>query len=128
MAVLLSNIDDVRARIMELESADVYDQRAWAQVLIALSDRPNARADAARRMATAKSNQSVLVAVETVPTMREGFAWCGKEYETIEQVDCVCNNLGSAPDWDCSECGGTGECEDICCEYHGVLALKAEMA
>lgn len=125
MTVLLTNIDDVRARIMELESAVVFDQRAWALVLMALSDRPNARADAARRMETAKGNQSVSVAVETT---REGYAWCGKEYETIEQVDCMCNELGSAPDWDCSECGGSGECEDICCEYHGVLALEMEMA
>lgn len=51
-----SNIDDVRARIMELESAAVFDQRAWADVLIALTDRPNARADAARRMETVKQN------------------------------------------------------------------------
>lgn len=56
MAMLLTNIDQVRARIMELESAAVFDQRAWATVLIALTDRPNARADAARRMETAKGN------------------------------------------------------------------------
>lgn len=61
-----SNMDDVRARIMALESATVFDQRAWAQVLIALRDRPNARADVARRMATAQKNQSMPVAVETL--------------------------------------------------------------
>lgn len=130
MAVLLTNIDGVRAQIMELESAVMYDDQAWQRVLADLraAGRVSAAADAARRMQTAKINQSVPVAVATAPTMREGFAWCGKEYETIEQVDCVCNNLGSAPDWDCSECGGTGECEDICCEYHGVLAMEVEVA
>jgi hypothetical protein len=56
-----TNIDDVRARIMELESATVFDQRAWARVLIALTDRPNARADAQRRMATARSNSERVV-------------------------------------------------------------------
>lgn len=60
---VMTNIDDVRARIMELESAAVFDQRAWALVLMALSDRPSARADAARRMATAKQNQMALVSV-----------------------------------------------------------------
>jgi len=129
MAVLLTNIDDVRARIMELESADVYDDQSWQRVMADLraAGRISGLADAERRMATAKGNQSAPVAVETAPTMREGYAWCGKEYETIEPVDCVCNELGSAPDWDCSECGGTGEVEDICCEYHGALALEVEM-
>jgi hypothetical protein len=65
MSELQHNIDKVRVEIMELESAAVFDQRAWAQVLIALTDRPNARSDAARRMATAKNNQSAPVAVET---------------------------------------------------------------
>jgi hypothetical protein len=59
-----SNIDDVRARIMELESAAVFDQRAWAEVLIALMDRPNAQADAARRMATAKGNAQAVGGVD----------------------------------------------------------------
>ena len=123
MTVLLTNIDDVRARIMELESAAVYDDQAWQRVLADLraTGRVSAMADAERRMQWAKGKKPVIVAVET---MRDGYPWCGKEYETIEQVDCVCNHLGSPPDWDCSECGGTGECEDICCEYHGVLALE----
>lgn len=56
MSDLKTNIDPVRAEIMRLEDAKVFDQRAWVQVLIALSDRPNARADAARRMETAKEN------------------------------------------------------------------------
>lgn len=60
---LMHNIDPIRARIMELESATVFDQRAWAEVLIALTDRPNARADAARRMETAKENQLILMPV-----------------------------------------------------------------
>lgn len=53
---MLTNIDPVRAEIMRLENAEIFDQSVWAQVLIALSDRPNARADAARRMETAKRN------------------------------------------------------------------------
>jgi hypothetical protein len=59
MTVLLTNIDDVRARIMELESADVYDDQAWQRVLADLraAGRVSAVADAERRMETAKSNQ-----------------------------------------------------------------------
>ena len=59
---MTTNIDDVRARIMALESAAEFDQRAWALVLMALGDRPSARADAARRMATAKGNQRMATA------------------------------------------------------------------
>lgn len=66
MMPLLNNVDDVRAEIMRLESAAEFDQRAWAQVLIALTDCPCARADAARRMATAMDKKSVRVAVETM--------------------------------------------------------------
>lgn len=70
-----TNIDSIRAEIMRLENITAFDQRAWAQVLIALTDRPNARADAARRMDTAKANAEqsdqagarvVFVSAETV--------------------------------------------------------------
>ena len=64
MTVLTHNIDDVRARITALESATVFDQRAWAEVLIALTDRPCARADAARRMETAKGNAQAVGGVD----------------------------------------------------------------
>jgi hypothetical protein len=76
-----SNIGDVRARIMALESAAVFDQRAWAEVLIAMTDRPCARADAARRMATAKSWQATVqvpVAVETHELPQYDCVNCGK--------------------------------------------------
>ncbi len=64
MSDLRTNIDPIRAEIMRLEDAKVFDQRAWAQVLIALSDRPNARADAARRMETAKRNAQLVWGVD----------------------------------------------------------------
>lgn len=53
-----SNIDDVRARIMALESASVFDERAWQEALadLAAQQRPSALADAERRMATAQKN------------------------------------------------------------------------
>ena len=55
---LITNIDDVRARIMELESATVFDDRAWQMVLADLraAGRVSALADAQRRMETAKGN------------------------------------------------------------------------
>jgi hypothetical protein len=64
MTALLTNIDSVRAEIMQLEDAEVFDQRAWAKVLIALTDRPCARADAARRMETAKGNAKYFIGVD----------------------------------------------------------------
>jgi hypothetical protein len=62
-----SNVDDVRARIMGLECATVFDAQAWQEVLagLAAQERPSALADARRRMATAQTNQSIPVAVET---------------------------------------------------------------
>ena len=59
----ISNIDDVRGRIMQLESAAVFDQTAWRQVLADLSaaGRVAGLEDAKRRMETAKSNQPALV-------------------------------------------------------------------
>lgn len=61
-----TNIDDVRAEIMRLESAPHFDADAWSRVLADLSTagRFSALADATRRMETARSNQPA-VAVET---------------------------------------------------------------
>lgn len=63
-----TNIDNVRAEIMALESATVFDDQAWQRVLADLraAGRVSALADAERRMETARGNQSVPVAVETV--------------------------------------------------------------
>ena len=63
MATLLTNIDEVRARIMELESAAVFYDRAWQEVLADLrtAGRMSALADAERRMETAKGNQSAAI-------------------------------------------------------------------
>lgn len=58
MTTLLTNIDAVRAEISRLEDALIFDQRAWAIVLMALRDRPATRADAVRRMETAKQLQA----------------------------------------------------------------------
>lgn len=55
------NIDDVRAEIMRLEDAKVFDQRAWAAVLGQLSNSPSRRQDAVRRMMTAKQNATAIV-------------------------------------------------------------------
>jgi hypothetical protein len=59
MTQVVSNIDDVRERIMQLESAAVFDQTAWWQVLADLSaaGRVAGLEDAKRRMETAKENQ-----------------------------------------------------------------------
>lgn len=57
----MSNIDDVRAEIMRLENADVFDQRAWAAVLGQLSNSPSRRQDAVRRMMTAKQNAKAIL-------------------------------------------------------------------
>ncbi|MBI5951881.1 MAG: hypothetical protein HY865_09505 [Chloroflexi bacterium] len=58
-----SNIDDVRARIMALESATMFDQRAWEMVFADLraAGRMSALADAERRMETAKGNATCVV-------------------------------------------------------------------
>ncbi len=56
--LLQTNIDDVRAEIMRLEDAEVFDQKAWAKVLLRLAGHDTRRADAARRMETAKANQA----------------------------------------------------------------------
>jgi hypothetical protein len=53
---MLTNIDPIRAEIMQLENEPIFDQRAWARVLIALTGQPCRRADAARRMQTARQN------------------------------------------------------------------------
>ncbi len=59
-----TNIDDIRAEIMRLEDAPTYDQKAWANVLMQLAGHPTRRADAARRMETAKSNQPMRVSTD----------------------------------------------------------------
>lgn len=56
-----SNIDDVRAEIMRLENEPVFDQRAWAAVLAQLTDSPNRRHDAVRRMMTARQNATAIL-------------------------------------------------------------------
>jgi len=74
MTQLLHNIDDVRDRIVQLESAEVFDEDAWLAVLADLrsAGRVAGLADAQRRMETARENQpspkageGVSVAVET---------------------------------------------------------------
>lgn len=54
-----TNIDNVRAEIMALESATVFDDQAWQRVLADLraAGRVSALADAERRMETARGNQ-----------------------------------------------------------------------
>lgn len=56
-----TNIDDVRARIMALESASVFDERGWQMALadLAAHGRVSALSDAQRRMATARRNQQI---------------------------------------------------------------------
>lgn len=58
-----SNIDDVRARIMELEAAEYFDGDAWQRVLADLraAGRVAGLADAERRMETALENAKVVV-------------------------------------------------------------------
>lgn len=64
---LLHNIDDVRAEIMRLESAPVFDAVAWAKVLADMDSqgRVAGLADARRRMETARENQ-IVVGVDLV--------------------------------------------------------------
>lgn len=54
-----SNIDDVRARIMELEAAEYFDGDAWQRALADLraAGRVAGLADAERRMETARANK-----------------------------------------------------------------------
>ncbi len=56
VGTMMTNIDSIRAEIMRLENEPIFDQHAWARVLIALTDQPCRRADAARRMQTARQN------------------------------------------------------------------------
>ncbi len=64
MATLITNIDPIRAEIMRLENEPIFDQRAWARVLIALAGQPCRHADAARRMQTARQNARSIVGVD----------------------------------------------------------------
>lgn len=63
MTTLLHNIDDVCAEIMRLENEAIFNQNAWARVFadLAAQDRPAARADAQRRMETARLNATVII-------------------------------------------------------------------
>ncbi len=61
MAVLITNIDDVRAEIMRLENEPVFDTAAWLAVLQQMQDRPSGLADARRRMMTAYDNATMLL-------------------------------------------------------------------
>lgn len=58
-----TNIDDIRAEIMRLESAPTFDQLAWDMVLADLraAGRLSALADAERRMDTAMRYQPMHV-------------------------------------------------------------------
>lgn len=76
---LLHNIDDVRAEIMRLESAPVFDAVAWAKVLADMESqgRVAGLADARRRMETARANQineAEAAFVESVPVDYESMA------------------------------------------------------
>lgn len=59
-----TNIDDIRDRIMRLESAPAFDLMAWSKVLADLSDRPAGLEDAKRRMDTAMRNQPMRVSTD----------------------------------------------------------------
>ena len=74
MTTLLTNIDIVRARIMELESAAVFDQRAWEMVFADLraAGRLSALADAERRMETARDNAKVIIGIVIEPLLLPG--------------------------------------------------------
>ncbi len=61
---MMTNIDSIRAEIMRLENEPIFDERAWARVLIALIGQPCRRADAARRMQTARQNARWIGAVD----------------------------------------------------------------
>lgn len=61
MTTLRTNIDDIRAEIMRLESAPTFDPMAWSRVLADMSDRPAGLADTKRRMETVMRNQPMHV-------------------------------------------------------------------
>jgi len=63
-ALMKTNIDDIRAEIMRLESAPAFDPMAWSKVLADLSDRPAALQDAKRRTDTAMRNQPMRVSTD----------------------------------------------------------------
>lgn len=62
MTILMqTNIDTIRAKIMSLEVAPIFDQDAWEMALADLraAGRLSALADAERRMETARCNQQM---------------------------------------------------------------------
>ena len=62
--LMQTNIDDIRAEIMRLESAPAFDLMAWSKVLADMSDRPAGLADAKRRMETARLNKPMRVCTD----------------------------------------------------------------
>lgn len=70
---LMTNIDKIRAEITRLENSDHFDQRAWATVLMQLRDQPCKRADASRRMQTARANQKAPLVMDVDLTGAGGF-------------------------------------------------------
>lgn len=59
--LMQTNIDDIRAEIMRLESAPTFDPMAWSKVIAQLGERPAVLQDAKRRMETAMHNQPMHV-------------------------------------------------------------------
>ena len=65
---LRTNIDDVRAEIMRLENASIWDCRAWLDILAVLANDPHRLADAQRRMMTAWANATVKINEHLLPS------------------------------------------------------------
>lgn len=90
-----SNIDNVRAEIMRLETAPHFDADAWSRVLADLESacRVSTLADAKRRMETARSNQPA-VAVE--PTAEYTCTICGHHAAfSTSQLQIRCGGCGA---------------------------------
>ena len=87
MSTMMTNIDPIRAEIMRLEHEKIFDQRAWARVLITLTGQPCRRADAARRMQTAKQNAWAIEGVDFGIGQDTTVIWqpaVAAETETVE--------------------------------------------
>ena len=98
-ALMQTNIDEIRDRIMRLESAPTFDQLAWDMVLADLraAGRLSALSDAERRMDTAMRYQPMHVRTDLgmggqdeielvlVPVQREDIPWDGViiEYPSV---------------------------------------------
>lgn len=79
-----SNIDPVRAEIMRLEQADVFDSNAWGRVLVAMADqgRVAGLADAQRRMESARGRQAILIGVDRAQGSDRTVYWSPVSTET----------------------------------------------